>query len=352
MLPMASPLRILGKASFLLLVLGLLVVGFVLAWFASWRSDELALLDSASEIAETKKGRIEYVDRGEGPTLLVFHDAPGGYDQAMLLGSLFAEEEFHLVAPSRPGYLRTPLTTGRSLAEQADAMAALLETMGISRVAVLASSFGAPAAIHFAGRYPDKVWALVLLSPAAEISAPDEKRLRIDLGQLVDDRLKGDFGAWLALETLQKDPRKLLVGIVQAENDATQAEREALVEFVLEESEQREWFESLIETFVPPSAREAGVRNDLQQLRTLSEFPLEQIVVPTLIVHGSADKLIPIEGSEAMAARIPGSIFHRVDGAGHLVELGPKAAEVRSKVLEFLREHSVAQLRAEDEGGS
>ena len=80
-----------------------------------------------------RRARIEYVDRGEGPTLLVFHDAPGGYDQAMLLGSLFAEEEFHLVAPSRPGYLRTPLTTGQSLAEQADAMAALIETMGISQ---------------------------------------------------------------------------------------------------------------------------------------------------------------------------------------------------------------------------
>ena len=350
MLPMASPLRILGKASFLLLVLALLVVGFVLAWFASWRSDELALLDSASEIAETKKGRIEYVDRGEGPTLLVFHDAPGGYDQAMLLGSLFTDEDFHLVAPSRPGYLRTPLTTGRSLAEQADAMAALLETLGIPRVAVLASSFGAPAAVYFAGRYPDKVSALVLLSPAAETSAAEEMGLRVDLGQLVNDRLKGDFGAWLALATLRKDPRKLLAGIVRAESHATQAEGETLVDYILDQSEQREWFESLIGTFVPPSAREAGVRNDLQQLRTSSQLPFEQVVVPTLIVHGTADKLIPISGSEAMAARIPGAIFHRIDGAGHLLEFGPKAAEVQSKVLEFLREHSGAQLGGEDEG--
>ncbi len=344
MLPMASPLRILGKASFLLFVLALLVVGFVLAWFASWRSDELASLDSMSELAETRKGRVEYVDRGEGPTLLVFHDAPGGYDQAMLLGSLFAEEEFHLVAPSRPGYLRTPLTTGQSFAEQADAMAALLETMGISRVAVLASSVGAPAAMHFAARYADKVWALVLLSPATTISAADEKTIRIDLGQLVNDRLEGDFGAWLAMETLQKDPRKLLVGIVRAENDAAQGERGGLVEYILDQPDQREWFESLIETFVPPSAREAGVRNDLQQLHTLGELPLERIVAPTLIVHGTADKLIPISESEAMAARIPGAIIYRVDGAGHLVELGPKAAEVQSKILEFLREHSAGQI--------
>jgi pimeloyl-ACP methyl ester carboxylesterase len=348
MLSMASPLRILGKASFLLFVLALLVVGFVLAWFASWRSDKLASLDSGSELAETKKGPIEYVDRGEGPTLLVFHDAPGGYDQAMLLGSLLPEEEFHLVAPSRPGYLRTPLTTGQSLAEQADAMAALIEAMGVSSVAVLASSFGAPAAMHFARRHADKVWALVLLSPATTMSASDQRPLRINLGQLLNDQMEGDFGAWLAMETLQKEPRKLLEGTVHAETDGTQTEREALVDYILDHSDQQEWFESLIGTFVPPSAREAGVRNDLQQLRTLNEFPLEQIVAPTLIVHGTADKVIPISESEAMAARIPGVTFHRVEGAGHLIELGPKAAEVQSKILEFLREHSVGNSRAEE----
>jgi pimeloyl-ACP methyl ester carboxylesterase len=345
---MRSPLRILGKASFLLFVLVLLIVGFVLAWFASWRLDKLISLDSMSEVAETKKGRIEYVDRGEGPTLLVFHDAPGGYDQAVLLGSLFAEEQFHLVAPSRPGYLRTPLATGQSLAEQADAMAGLIEMMGISRVAVLASSFGAPAALHFAWRHADKVWALVLLAPATTISASDKKTLPLDSGQLVSERLEGDFGAWVTMEVLEKDPGKLLEGIIQADSDGTEAERGALAEYILDNADQRAWFESLVGTFVPPSARETGVRNDLQQLRTSDELPLEEIVVPTLIVHGADDKLIPIAGSEAMAARIPGAIFHRVDGAGHLIELGPKAAEVQSKVLEFLRERSAGNSRAED----
>ncbi len=74
--------------------------------------DKLAALDSASEIAETDKGKIEYSMRGEGPTVLGFPWNARGYDQAMLLGSLFAEDEFSVVAPSRPGYLRTPLANG------------------------------------------------------------------------------------------------------------------------------------------------------------------------------------------------------------------------------------------------
>ncbi len=344
MLLMASPLRTLGKVSFLLVVLALLVVGFVLASFASWRSDKLASLDSVSEIVETEKGKVEYSARGEGLHLLVFHDAPGGYDQAMLFGSLFAEDEFHIIAPSRPGYLRTPLTTGQSFDQQADAMAALIDTMGITRVAVLASSFGAPAAIHFSWRHADKVWALVLLAPVTTF-ASDQKPVRMELGKLVSDRFAGDLGAWLTIETLQKDPRKLLDGVLQAEGETSKPEREALTEYILSNSDQREWFESLLGTFVPPSAREAGVRNDLQQLRTWGEFPFEQIVVPTLVLHGTADKLIPIPESQALAARIPGATFYPVDGAGHLIELGPKAAEVQSKIVEFLRERSEGQLQ-------
>ena len=46
---------------------------------------------------------MELLVRGEGPAVLVFHGAPGGYDQAILLGSTFVQDDFHEIAPSRPG---------------------------------------------------------------------------------------------------------------------------------------------------------------------------------------------------------------------------------------------------------
>ena len=213
---MKSSLRVLAKASFLLCVLALLIAGLVLAWFASWRSDKLSALDSASEIAETDQGKVEYLIRGEGPTVLVFHGAPGGYDQGMLLGSIFAEEEFAVVAPSRPGYLRTPLATGQSPEQQADAMAALMQTMGIPGVAVLASSYGAPAAVQFVLRHPEKVWALVLLSPV--MTKFDAKLPWTEPGRLVFDKFGEDFGAWLAVEAVERDPQTILKRILEAEN--------------------------------------------------------------------------------------------------------------------------------------
>ncbi len=340
---MTSSLRLLARSSFLLLVLVLLVVGFVLAWFASWRSDVLAALDSASDIAKTDLGPVEFLVRGEGPAVLVFHGSPGGYDQAMLLGSSFAAGEFQIVAPSRPGYLRTPLATGILPEQQADALAGLIDTLGISSVAVLASSSGAPAAIQFAIRHPGKVWALVLISSVTAKFHPDAKAQRSEPGSLVLNEFGGDLGAWLRVEQTEWDPRGVLLSMLDAENNGTAGQREALATSVVNDADQLEWFRGLVGTFVPLSVREAGIRNDILQLRALSDFPFERITAPTLVVHGTADKCVPFAEAEAVARRIPGALLLPVEGAGHLVELGPLAPDVQTSITEFLRQHSGGQ---------
>ena len=340
---MRSSLRLLGRSSFLLFVLVLLAIGLVLALFASWRSDRLAALDSASEIAKTDLGPVEFLTRGEGPAVLVFHGAPGGYDQAMLLGSYFAEDEFQTVAPSRPGYLRTPLATGLLPEQQADAMAALIDTMGIPSVAVLATSSGAPAAMQFVIRHPGKVWALVLIAAVTAKFDPDAKPQRSEPGRLVLNGFRSDIGAWLCVEATEKDPARMLSWILEAENSGTAVQRDALADYVLSDSDQLEWLQGLVGTFVPLSVREAGIRNDLVQIRAMSDFPFETISVPTLVVHGTADKCVPIAEAQAVAGKIPGAILYPVDGAGHLVEIGPWGPEVQKKIVEFLRQHSGGQ---------
>jgi pimeloyl-ACP methyl ester carboxylesterase len=47
---------------------------------------------------------------------------------------------------------------------------------------------------------------------------------------------------------------------------------------------------------------------------------LSDISVPTLVVHGTADPLFPIEHGEALAGGIPGARLLRLEGAGHGVE--------------------------------
>ena len=59
------------------------------AFYANFRSANLAALKSGSQIAETSAGPMEYQFIGDvGPVLLFLHGIPGSYDQAPLSGEL------------------------------------------------------------------------------------------------------------------------------------------------------------------------------------------------------------------------------------------------------------------------
>jgi pimeloyl-ACP methyl ester carboxylesterase len=47
---------------------------------------------------------------------------------------------------------------------------------------------------------------------------------------------------------------------------------------------------------------------------------LSTIAVPTLVIHGTADPMFPVEHGDALAAEIPRARLRRVDGAGHGVD--------------------------------
>ena len=52
----------------------------------------------------------------------------------------------------------------------------------------------------------------------------------------------------------------------------------------------------------------------------VSAAPLSSISVPTLVIHGTADPMFPIEHGEALAEEIPGAKLLTLEGAGHGVE--------------------------------
>jgi pimeloyl-ACP methyl ester carboxylesterase len=51
-----------------------------------------------------------------------------------------------------------------------------------------------------------------------------------------------------------------------------------------------------------------------------SPKPLSSITSPTLVIHGTADLMFPIEHGEALAEEIPGARVLRLEGAGHGVD--------------------------------
>jgi 3-oxoadipate enol-lactonase len=65
---------------------------------------------------------------------------------------------------------------------------------------------------------------------------------------------------------------------------------------------------------------------------------LSDLTLPTLVVHGTADRVLPVENGERLAARLPNATFERVDGGSHLVFV-EQADYVTDRLREFVDGH-------------
>ena len=214
--------------------------------------------------------------------------------------------------PSRPGYLRTPLSTGRTPAEQADAMAALLDVLGVGRTFVYGISDGGPSALQFAARHGERCRGLIL------VSAVSQRIVMEDLPgwvRALDRAMKGEVGAWILA--------RLTPSVLAAE---ARGDTAALAEM-----------KAYMESLTPYEPRAAGQDNDLFQDRESTSWPLREIKCPTLVIHGTADWIVPpLHGDSA--ATIPGAKLIRVNGAGHLAFIAHRPL-VDSAIAAFQSEH-------------
>ena len=117
-----------------------LVAGSGLLAYASYRPNlerARARISTGSRIAASRCGPIEYAEAGAGPPVLLVHGAGGGFDQGLEVGEGLARAGFRAIAPSRFGYLRTPLPADASVEAQADAHACLLDALGVESAAIV-----------------------------------------------------------------------------------------------------------------------------------------------------------------------------------------------------------------------
>jgi len=239
-----------------------------------------------SQIIQTSHGEIEFALHGEGAAVILCHSTGGGYDQGLILARLL--NGFQGIAVSRAGYLRTPVSTVSSPAKMADAYAALLDSLNIEKAAILGLSGGGMSAAYFALRHPDRCPALVLAD--AITKAPPNASVKI----VQRANSLPDGVAWLVTRLA------VHVGLLLVVRD------------VETRSMMRVFFENN-----PISERRAGVRNDLAQVHAMDDFKWENIHVPTLLIHGDKDNLIPLEYSQEAARRIPNAELVVVKGGGH-----------------------------------
>jgi pimeloyl-ACP methyl ester carboxylesterase len=276
-----------------------------------------------SQILETECGTVEYARLGSGYPVLAIHGNAGGFDQGLGLAQSYLDSGFQIIAPSRFGYLRSPIPAGATPALQADAYACLLDALSVGQVAILTSSAGVTSSVQFALRHPQRLSAMVLHSP----NAPGKEGLAPPPKAVFKLMLASDY-VWWALNTYFGARMQSFVGVPQG--------------FSLT-PEQRAEVRTALFGALPVSERADGMVFDTYVSNPeINVYPLGKIDTPTLVVSAVDDPMALHENARTLAEQIPSARLVAIPDGGHLL-LG-HTEEVRDEVSRFIRDR-VAELQ-------
>ncbi|MCB0913139.1 MAG: alpha/beta hydrolase [Propionibacteriaceae bacterium] len=304
-----------GTAVVRTLVAGAAVAG-VGAAVVRYRQDLAAAqarLDAVDrQVIASRFGPVEYAERGTGEPVLVSHGIFHGSDGGLLsVRDMLVDRR--VVVPSRFGYLGSAMPTDASAADQAEAFVAVLDRLGLSAVDVVGISAGTGAAVQLALRYPDRVRHLVVSSgnfPGSGTAQAPPEWARV---------FYSDPAMWL----LKVCARPMFAGLMGVPDGFPRGPEDAGV------------MAEMLESVFPIGPRARGAVFDAYVTNPeINSYPLQELRVPTLIVHAVDDPLASYAAAAAGAARIPGARLVSLESGGHL-QLG-QADRVRTEVSAFL----------------
>jgi 4,5:9,10-diseco-3-hydroxy-5,9,17-trioxoandrosta-1(10),2-diene-4-oate hydrolase len=271
-----------------------------------------------------KVGEINthYVTAGSGKPLLLLHGLGGhwGHWEANIPA---LAQHYGVYAPDIAGFGLSdkPQADERNLEFLLRFLRGFLDVQEIAQAVVIGNSLGGFLALQMALTYPQRVSALVLVD-AAGLGAQIGWILRLQGLPLLGD-----------LVTTIPSRRLVRLAVRSIFYDKAQATPQ-----IVEEHYRHFW---------RPGARQcylAVIHNGLgrggQRYLLLDRLP--QIHVPTLLVWGAEDRLLPVRHAQAAAARLPDSRLHVLPKCGHCPQM-EKPEEFNRLVLDFLADLAPAR---------
>jgi len=245
------------------------------------------------------------IDSGAGPVVVLLHGQPGAGADWAALANLLAPDH-RVIAPDRPGWgSDTRPATG--MAANADALEETLAAAGArSPVTAVGHSLGGGVAIELALRHPDRVGALVLIGSVGVAGAVS------GFDRLLAVPMLGNGILRAGVATIR---RGLITTARYSErHPGTRiAQRVVLLPTV----------RATLGSDGGPIVGRARHSFLVEQRALIAETPgleraLSRISVPTAVVSGTSDRIVPNSAARSLAARVPGAEFVAVSG-GHLL---------------------------------
>jgi pimeloyl-ACP methyl ester carboxylesterase len=223
-------------------------------------------------------------DNGDGPPVLLLHGGAGPFSVAGFADLLVSTYGARVITPTHPGFNGTARPAGiAQMRDLAQLYVQLIEDLDLTDVTVVGNSIGGWVAAEIA----------LLASPRiAHVVLVDAAGLQIDADPIVDFfALTMDQVAELSYAN--PDAFRIDVDAMSPEQKAAMAANRAT-----------------LQVFGGTTMADGAL---------LGRLP--QIDVPTLVVWGAADRVVPLAHGHAYADNIPGARLVIIDKAGHLPQL-------------------------------
>ncbi|MFC6717474.1 alpha/beta fold hydrolase [Natrialbaceae archaeon GCM10025810] len=252
--------------------------------------------------------RVVYRRAGsEGPPVVLLHG--GGVDDSTLSWRHAIEalgDDYRVYAPDWPGYGDSEDGTGfdHSIDGYVETLEAFLDELGLERVSLVGISMGGGVSIGFSLANPDRVDRLVLVDSYGLGDWLPRGKLWKTAAHLPGANSLG----WAAMSTSDGTARLALGAVV--------SDAEAIADDFVRDFRSRasapgagRAFEEFQRNEISPSGR---VRTDFTD-----ELP--SLSVPTLLVHGIDDPLVPVEWSKRASTLMPEAELVVLRKCGHWV---------------------------------
>ena len=246
--------------------------------------------------------------RGEGPAVLFVHGYP--LNRTLWQHQVGALTGFRRIAPDLRGLgLSDAPDLGYSMATYADDLAALLDALHADQVVICGLSMGGYVALEFARRYRSRLRGLVLMSTRAEADSPEARKAREAAMQVARERGADAIAGQMITKLFAPGAAGAMPQVVDRIREMMEA--------------------SPVKGIVGALS---AMRDRPDSTGTLTE--LEGL--PTLVVIGDQDQVIPPAVGRAIAAAIPNAVLNVIPGAGHLPPVEQPIATTRV-LAEFLQ---------------
>ena len=266
-------------------------------------------------LSDGRRLEVEVTGPDDGTPLLFHHGTPGGSRQFETMADAAHARGCRLVTWSRPGYGASDRRAGRSIADDTEDVAALLDHLGAESCLVAGWSGGGPHALACGALLADRVGAVLCIAGVAPYAAEG-----LDWMAGMGDDNVAEFGAAVegerALRAWLDAVRPELLTVTGDDISDAMATLLPPVDKAALTGEFAEFLAGSFRQAVAPGV-DGWLDDDLAFTQPWG-YDLAEVAVPTYLWQGTEDMMVPFAHGEWLAAHVPGVTAHLERGEGHV----------------------------------